>query len=267
MADVRRAQDRLGEPSDGDRAASGDELLQERERRLDLRPARATVRRLGAGMRRHDVPEQDVLIQAELGEHAVHDRRGRLGRAAARELPLGREGQAADSSAPVTRGLSDQDDRRPRPGLEIGREPLSARPTTAVLVVRIADPGRGQAVYQRVYEGTLDFEQCRRTWSSVDRQDVMWEWLRRNGVPEEEELAMRSFGETYQRLTRYSREPVLVEAGDRVDGWLLIAAPGHADGQLMLLKGGVLIAGDHLLPRISPAIGLWPDSSPDPLGD
>jgi glyoxylase-like metal-dependent hydrolase (beta-lactamase superfamily II) len=29
----------------------------------------------------------------------------------------------------------------------------------------------------------------------------------------------------------------------------------------------VLIAGDHLLPRISPAVGLYPDSRPDPLGD
>jgi glyoxylase-like metal-dependent hydrolase (beta-lactamase superfamily II) len=29
----------------------------------------------------------------------------------------------------------------------------------------------------------------------------------------------------------------------------------------------VLIGGDHLLRRISPAIGLYPDSRPDPLGD
>src|SRR5262249_17321762 len=29
----------------------------------------------------------------------------------------------------------------------------------------------------------------------------------------------------------------------------------------------VLIAGDHLLGRISPAVGLYPESRPDPLGD
>src|SRR5439155_25863470 len=83
----------------------------------------------------------------------------------------------------------------------------------------------------------------------------------------DEEDEMRSFGEQYQQMTRYAPDPLLVEAGDHLDGWQLIAAPGHADGQLMLFKDGVLIAGDHLLPRISPAIGLWPDSSPDPLGD
>ena len=46
-----------------------------------------------------------------------------------------------------------------------------------------------------------------------------------------------------------------------------MAAAGHADGQLCLLKDGVLIAADHLLARITPTVGLWPASRPDPLGD
>ena len=50
-------------------------------------------------------------------------------------------------------------------------------------------------------------------------------------------------------------------------GWEIVAAPGHADGQLTLLKDGVLIAADHLLARITPTVGLWPASRPDPLGD
>ena len=29
----------------------------------------------------------------------------------------------------------------------------------------------------------------------------------------------------------------------------------------------MLIGGDHLLTRISPAVGLYPESRPDPLGD
>jgi glyoxylase-like metal-dependent hydrolase (beta-lactamase superfamily II) len=29
----------------------------------------------------------------------------------------------------------------------------------------------------------------------------------------------------------------------------------------------VLVAGDHLLPRITPTVGLYPRSRPDPLGD
>ena len=50
-------------------------------------------------------------------------------------------------------------------------------------------------------------------------------------------------------------------------GWSVVEFPGHADGHICLLKDGVLIAGDHLLPRITPAVGLYPDSRPDPLGD
>ena len=118
-----------------------------------------------------------------------------------------------------------------------------------------------------VHQGALDYEQCERTWHSSARQDVNWAWLRANGVPDAEKEEMRSFGQMYRDMTRYAPDPIFVEAGDRLDGWELVAAPGHADGQLMLLKDGILVAGDHLLPRISPAIGLWPDSSPDPLGD
>jgi len=118
-----------------------------------------------------------------------------------------------------------------------------------------------------VHQGALDYEQCERTWRSSVRQDITWAWLRANGVPEAEKDEMRSFGRMYREMTRYAPDPVLVEPGDQLGGWELVAAPGHADGQLMLLKDGILVAGDHLLPRISPAIGLWPDSSPDPLGD
>jgi glyoxylase-like metal-dependent hydrolase (beta-lactamase superfamily II) len=33
------------------------------------------------------------------------------------------------------------------------------------------------------------------------------------------------------------------------------------------VKDGVLVSADHLLGRISPTVGLWPESRPDPLGD
>ena len=42
---------------------------------------------------------------------------------------------------------------------------------------------------------------------------------------------------------------------------------GHADGHIVLVRDGVMIAGDVILSGITPAIGLYPDSRPDPLGD
>lgn len=48
----------------------------------------------------------------------------------------------------------------------------------------------------------------------------------------------------------------------------VIWTPGHSDYHLCLLReDGLFIAGDHILPTITPNIGLYPDSRPDPLGD
>jgi glyoxylase-like metal-dependent hydrolase (beta-lactamase superfamily II) len=47
----------------------------------------------------------------------------------------------------------------------------------------------------------------------------------------------------------------------------VLELPGHADGHICLLRNGILVAGDHVLTRISPTVGLYPNSRPDPLGD
>lgn len=48
----------------------------------------------------------------------------------------------------------------------------------------------------------------------------------------------------------------------------VIWTPGHADYHLCLLReDGLFIAGDHILPRITPNIGLYPNSRPNPLRD
>ncbi len=47
-----------------------------------------------------------------------------------------------------------------------------------------------------------------------------------------------------------------------------IHAPGHSDGQLIFYDAdaALMLCGDHLLNQITPHIGRWPDSEPDPLG-
>jgi glyoxylase-like metal-dependent hydrolase (beta-lactamase superfamily II) len=58
-----------------------------------------------------------------------------------------------------------------------------------------------------------------------------------------------------------------LDPGDEVDGWRVEVLRGHADGHIVLLRDGVLLAGDTILAGITPAVGLYPDSRPDPLGD
>lgn len=47
-----------------------------------------------------------------------------------------------------------------------------------------------------------------------------------------------------------------------------VATPGHTAGHLVFAddEGGLLFAGDHVLPTITPSIGFEPVLSPDPLG-
>jgi glyoxylase-like metal-dependent hydrolase (beta-lactamase superfamily II) len=61
--------------------------------------------------------------------------------------------------------------------------------------------------------------------------------------------------------------PELLDAGDEVDGWRVEVLRGHADGHIVLIRDGVMIAGDTILGGITPAIGLYPNSRPDPLRD
>ena len=48
----------------------------------------------------------------------------------------------------------------------------------------------------------------------------------------------------------------------------IIHTPGHSDGHLIFYdpSEGLLLAGDHVLPHITPNISFWPGVEPDPLG-
>ncbi len=118
-----------------------------------------------------------------------------------------------------------------------------------------------------VYQGALDYAQCELVWGNPAWSERLLEWFQLHGTPGDvtEELVGQS--SVYRPFIRYQPDPILMQPGERLDGWELIAAAGHADGQLCLVKDGVLVAADHVLERISPTVGLWPASRPDPLGD
>jgi glyoxylase-like metal-dependent hydrolase (beta-lactamase superfamily II) len=119
----------------------------------------------------------------------------------------------------------------------------------------------------QVHQGGLDYAQCELVWGNPNWPHRIADWFHRHGAPEHVTEELVGQGDLYRPFIRYQPDPVIVEAGDVIDGWELVAAPGHADGQLILLKDGVLVAADHVLDPISPTVGLWPASRPDPLGD
>ena len=118
-----------------------------------------------------------------------------------------------------------------------------------------------------VYQGALDYAQCELVWGNPHWPQRIIEWFRRHGAPDGVKSELVEQGSVSAPFIRYQVDPVLVEPGEELGGWQLVAAPGHADGQLCLLSDGVLLAADHVLDPISPTVGLWPASRPDPLGD
>ncbi|MFN2520581.1 MAG: MBL fold metallo-hydrolase [Candidatus Limnocylindria bacterium] len=115
---------------------------------------------------------------------------------------------------------------------------------------------------------------ARRVWSEDGRLiDDTYAWFARHGMPPETNAGMRAaWIEMRDRVDRIER---IVEAAD---GELLDLGgrrmrvrwtPGHTDHHAILVDEteGVLFAGDHVLPRITPNVGLYPYSRDDPLGD
>jgi glyoxylase-like metal-dependent hydrolase (beta-lactamase superfamily II) len=118
-----------------------------------------------------------------------------------------------------------------------------------------------------VYQGADDYAQCVGTWGERRIEERMPAYLREHGTPEADVASFREETRAFFGLVRFERDPVLVSAGEAIDEWELLHLPGHADGHLALLRDGILVAGDTLLAAITPNVGLYPDSRPDPLAD
>ena len=99
-------------------------------------------------------------------------------------------------------------------------------------------------------------------------------WLQRSGAPDREVAALLSgFRSGGSRAAFTLVEPdVLLEDGDLVpttDRLRAVWTPGHTPGHLCLqdVAAHRLLTGDHVLPRISPNIGLHPGTDSRALAD
>jgi glyoxylase-like metal-dependent hydrolase (beta-lactamase superfamily II) len=118
-----------------------------------------------------------------------------------------------------------------------------------------------------VWQGREDCAQCREAWGPGRDPERFARHWRAHGMPEEDVDAVLAGSRELTAAVHWHPEPQLLDAGDAVDGWRVEVLRGHADGHVVLVRGDVLIAGDTILDPITPAIGLYPNSRPDPLGD
>jgi glyoxylase-like metal-dependent hydrolase (beta-lactamase superfamily II) len=118
-----------------------------------------------------------------------------------------------------------------------------------------------------VLQGEHDYTQSERVWGSPDWSDRLADYLSGHGLPQPEADKLRHESTTFAPFIRFARDPEPLREGDEVDGWRVLEFPGHADGHICLERDGLLVAGDHVLGVITPTVGLYPESRPDPLAD
>jgi glyoxylase-like metal-dependent hydrolase (beta-lactamase superfamily II) len=103
--------------------------------------------------------------------------------------------------------------------------------------------------------------------------DLVYAFFKRHGMPPDIDEGMRQAWIAMGRTVDDTRALIPANDGDEVDlagrTTRLRWTPGHTDGHAVLVdeREGTLFAGDHVLPRITSNIGLYPQSRDDPLGD
>jgi glyoxylase-like metal-dependent hydrolase (beta-lactamase superfamily II) len=96
-------------------------------------------------------------------------------------------------------------------------------------------------------------------------------YLQVNGVPEDETEVLSNSQRALSDIVKPADPAVQLDGAETLElgrrqlrvEW----TPGHSPGHICLFdeKDRILFAGDHILPELSPNIGLHPQSTPDPL--
>ena len=137
------------------------------------------------------------------------------------------------------------------------------------LAGELRDRARAELVIHRLEVALMEPRYAR----AEDLVHDVAKWLSMNGVPPAEAEFLKSASMAAREFVSVVEPDTLLEGAERVpvDGTEIevIWTPGHSPGHCCFYwpARGVLFSGDHLLPKISPNIGLHPQSGADPLDD
>lgn len=152
----------------------------------------------------------------------------------------------------------------------------SPRVRTIVLTHYHPDHIAGSAALARltqaeeVLQGAYDSVLARRVFCDPGNAERLAAYLGEQGMPPE--LVFASVADESSYFAPPAEPTRLLEAGDTVElggeEFAVLALPGHADGHIGLYseRTGRLFGGDVLLTGITPNVGRWQHTLPDPLG-
>ncbi len=160
---------------------------------------------------------------------------------------------------------------------QLGDIGVSLRDIKQVIVTHVHPDHYGLA--KRVKEASdcevlvhaKDIEFMRWRATELPRTDID-AWFQRNGMPANPNGQANVGGRMGRWLTGMDPDRT-IEDGETLqvgDFELQVMwTPGHSPGHACFYEANLelLLTGDHVLPTISPNVGLWPGSESDPLGD
>ncbi len=126
----------------------------------------------------------------------------------------------------------------------------------------------------RVWMSPREIQALEAIWSiEHDRLEVLIDFFRRHGTQSDVlEGLSESVAKILQGMKKWERlEPLSDGTRLHLGGhpFTVIQTPGHTPGHVCLFSPevGIMLSGDHILPRITPNISLWPESDSNPLED
>jgi glyoxylase-like metal-dependent hydrolase (beta-lactamase superfamily II) len=158
---------------------------------------------------------------------------------------------------------------------EVGCEPRQLR--TILATHHHPDHfGASQAIQERtgaqVWMHPREYESALHYAPRTHSEEIL-AFFRQHGIPLQRFPRVPSAGEFWAQLYGPAKPDRLLADGDRLifgeREIQVVATPGHTSGHCVffLVRERVLVAGDHLLPKITPHVGFFPGGPPNPLGD
>ena len=98
-------------------------------------------------------------------------------------------------------------------------------------------------------------------------------WLHINGVPPDELACLQTASVGMAKFVTATSPDVILHGGETISTGVftfqVLWTPGHSPGHICLYEPNhkILLSADHILPTITPNVGLHPQSSDNPLGD